>query len=121
MDQTTKQVSVLNKFESNDIETQGWRGSSGPVHVPGVGYLVLVHEVCDRSEGRHYMHRFVMFDESITSIKSVSDLFYIKHGSGVEMATGMALHKNVLYVTFGVEDSEAFLAIYHIKDVLQRL
>lgn len=121
MDQTTKQVSVLNKFESNDVATQGWRGSSGPVYLPGSGYLILVHEVCDLPEGRHYMHRFVLFDESITSIKAVSDLFYIKHGSGVEMATGMTFHKNVLYVTFGVEDSEAFLAIYHIKDVLQKL
>jgi tetratricopeptide (TPR) repeat protein len=120
MNQTTKQVQVVNKFEST-IETQGWRGSSGPVHLPGVGYLVLIHEVCDRSEGRHYMHRFVLFDEQITSIRSVSDLFYFKHGSGVEMATGMAYHKKVLHVTFGVEDSEAFLAIYYIKDVMERL
>lgn len=121
MNKEGQQVVVVNKFECKDIETQGWRGSSGPVHVPGVGYLVLVHEVCDRSEGRHYMHRFVMFDESITSVKSVSDLFYFKHSSGVEMATGMAFHKNVVYITFGVEDSEAFLAIYHINDILQKL
>lgn len=120
LDKVTKQVQVVNKFECTLFETQGWRGSSGPVLLPKVGYLILVHEVCDRSEGRHYMHRFVLFDESITSVKAVSNLFYIKHSSGVEMATGMAFHKNVLYVTFGVEDSEAFLAIYHINDVLAK-
>ena len=91
------------------IYSGDWRGSSGPVLIPGEGQLVLVHEVCDRQEGRIYMHRFVLFNETLTAFKAASDVFFFKHGDGVEMATGMAFLDGYIYVTFGVEDREAWL------------
>ena len=105
------------------VETCSWRGSSGPIRIPDQGQLILIHEVCDRSEGRHYMHRFVLFDETFSKWISSSDLFYFKHGSGVEMATGMAYHQHedMIYVTIGVEDHEAYLLACHVNDVLKSL
>lgn len=103
------------------LETSGWRGSSGPVFIPGCGYLVLIHEVCDRSEGRHYMHRFVLMDETMHRFKLASDLFYFKHGSGVEMATGMVLRQNTLYISLGIEDHEAYIITCDVENVISKL
>jgi tetratricopeptide (TPR) repeat protein len=103
------------------VETCSWRGSSGPVHIPNQGQLILVHEVCDRPEGRHYMHRFVLFDETFSQWKSSSDLFYFKHKDGVEMATGMVYCNDKIYVTIGIEDHEAYLLTCHVNDILNSL
>lgn len=101
------------------IHSSDWRGSSGPVLLPGEGQLVLIHEVCDRQEGRIYMHRFVLFNETLTAFRSASDLFYFKNNDGVEMATGMALVDGNIYVTIGIEDCEAWLVKMSVDNVKQ--
>ena len=103
------------------LQTSGWRGSSGPVMVPGHGYLILIHEICDKPEGRHYMHRFVLMDENMAQFKAASDLFYFKHGSGVEMATGMVLRQNTLYIALGIEDRQAYVMTCDVENVLSNL
>jgi hypothetical protein len=118
LDRETCQVSVVNQLEI-PIEACNWRGSSGPVLIPGEGYLLLVHEVCDRTEGRHYMHRFVLMDATLTAWKAASDLFYFKHGGGVEMATGLVYDKGMLYISIGIEDHEAYLLTVSAANVLK--
>jgi tetratricopeptide (TPR) repeat protein len=103
------------------VGSSAWRGSSGPVLVPNIGYILLIHEVCDLKEGRHYMHRFIIFDETFSKSMSMSNLFYFKHGSGVEMATGMVYNDGKLYISFGVEDSSAYLASISVEHVMKFL
>jgi hypothetical protein len=101
------------------LHTEDWRGSSGPIFVPGYGQLILVHEVCDRKEGRRYMHRFVLFNETLTSFKAASDLFFFKYSDGVEMATGMAILRDEIYITLGIEDREAWLLKTSVLNVMR--
>jgi tetratricopeptide (TPR) repeat protein len=108
LDQTNCTVSVHRQFHI-PIHAAKWRGSTGPVHIPGYGNLILVHEVCHRDEGRAYMHRFVLLDETMTSFKSASDIFFFKHNEGVEMAVGMVYIDGNIYISIGVEDHEAWL------------
>jgi predicted GH43/DUF377 family glycosyl hydrolase len=91
------------------VNAEHWRGSSGPVLIENQGWLILVHEVCDRKEDRYYMHRFVLMNEKFTELRAVSDLFYFKHKSGVEMATGMVYIDGHILITLGIEDCQAFL------------
>ena len=104
----TSSVKLHNEFKI-PIYSDKWRGSSGPILVPGEGQLILVHEVCDKPESRVYMHRFVMFNETLTAFIAASDLFFFKNQNGVEMATGMSFVGGNIYVTFGIEDREAYL------------
>ena len=99
------------------IHSAEWRGSSGPVRVPGNKWLLLVHEVCDRPEHRFYMHRFVLMDHNFTQLQSTSDLFYFQHATGVEMATGLVFVDNVLLITVGIEDSKAIMVKVNWRDV----
>lgn len=103
-----------------DVDTRDWRGSSGPVLIPKVGYLLLIHEVCDTQEGRTYTHRFLLTDLQ-WNLHGVSNLFYLKNPSGVEMATGMVLRDDQLYVSFGVEDCEAYLTKMPLRFVLAQI
>ena len=116
-DRLTSQVKIDKKIQI-PIYSESWRGSAGPVFIPNHGWLILIHEVCDRPEHRYYMHRFVMMNESFTSFICASDLFYFKHNSGVEMATGMIYLNGNVFISIGVEDSQAFIIKTTWKDIL---
>lgn len=107
LDPDTGRVEVVRTTVTSALETAHWRGSAGPVRWKQ-GYLLLVHEVCDRPEGRVYMHRWVQFDAE-WNITHVSDLLYIRYGEGVEMVTGLVVWQDRLLLTLGVEDREAWL------------
>jgi tetratricopeptide (TPR) repeat protein len=118
------QCTVEKHYEfSVSVNSKNWRGSCGPILIPNYGSLVLVHEVCDRSEGRHYMHRFVLFNQEITEYVKSSDLFYFKHGDGVEMSIGMAIApaisnlKERVYITVGIEDREAWIVMIESENL----
>ena len=115
-DRETSTVKV-HKQVNLPIHSAEWRGSSGPVRVPGNNWLMLVHEVCDRPDHRYYMHRFVMMNHNFTQLQSTSDLFYFQHAAGVEMATGLVYVDDELLITLGIEDSQAILVKVHWTDV----
>ena len=105
------------------VNSTNWRGSCGPIIIPNYGSLILVHEVCDKPEGRHYMHRFVLFNYNFTEYVKSSDLFYFKHDCGVEMSIGMAISpaiqnsEQTVYITLGVEDREAWMVTIKLEDL----
>jgi hypothetical protein len=65
------------------------------------------------------MHRFVLFNETLTSFKAASDLFFFKYSDGVEMATGMAILRDEIYITLGIEDREAWLLKTSVLNVMR--
>jgi hypothetical protein len=81
------------------------------------GWLALVHEARVRDGQRHYRHRFVWFDEA-ARLRGVSRPFFFQK-RGVEFAAGLAWHPDGkrLVVTYGVEDSEAWIATLDAGDV----
>ena len=98
------------------IQADQFRGGSQLIAFGG-GRLALVHEVRVRDKQRHYRHRFVWFDEA-TKLRGVSRPFFFAK-RGVEFAAGLAWHPDGkrLVVTFGVEDSEAWIATVDADDV----
>jgi hypothetical protein len=93
-----------------------WHGTRG-------GWLVLIHEVRERiSDGwRDYRRRFVWFDEA-SVLRGVSRPFYFSK-PGIEFAVGLAWHPDGkrLLISYGVRDSEAWIATVDAGEVRQVL
>ena len=98
------------------IAADQFRGGSQLIAFDG-GWLAIVHEARVRDKQRFYQHRFVWFDES-DRLRRVSRPFYLQK-RGVEFAAGLAWHPDGkrLVVTYGVEDSEAWIATVDAGDV----
>jgi glycosyltransferase involved in cell wall biosynthesis/tetratricopeptide (TPR) repeat protein len=81
------------------------------------GWLALIHEIEIRDGRRCYQHRFVWFDEANT-LRRVSRRFFF-HEKGIEFAAGLAWDpdRKRLMVSYGVGDSEAWIATVEPDEV----
>jgi len=96
---------------------RGFRGGSQLVPY-GAGWVAVVHEVADDEGGRTYEHRFVWFDEHL-SLTAWSPPFAFREPRTIEFAAGLAwLDDRRLVVTFGVRDTEAWVAIVNHDHLL---
>jgi hypothetical protein len=93
-----------------------FRGSAAPIEFDN-GYLVLVHEIVLSDDKRHYLHRFLYFDQDFNLIK-LSKPFTFFH-KGIEYCCGMTMdHANqTCILSIGLEDQEAYLAFIKLEDV----
>jgi glycosyltransferase involved in cell wall biosynthesis len=86
-------------------------GSSQLVPFRG-GWLAVVHEAVHGSDGlRRYWHRLAYFDKH-GPIRRLSKPFHF-FGRQIEFCAGLAYHpadKNLMVLSFGVKDAEAFVA-----------
>jgi tetratricopeptide (TPR) repeat protein len=99
------------------IAADRFRGGSQAIPFDG-GWLTLIHEARLHDGQRQYRHRFVWFDDA-GRLRRVSRPFYF-HARGVEFAAGLAWHPDAkrLIVTYGVGDSEAWIATVDADEVL---
>ena len=98
------------------IAAEAFRGGSQAIAFDG-GWLALIHEVRVRDGQRQYRHRFICIDEA-ARLRGVSRQFFF-HQHGVEFAAGLAWHPDGkrLLISYGVEDSEAWIATVDADDV----
>lgn len=86
----------------------GFRGG-GQVVPFRDGWLGIVHEVAHLDTGRRaYEHRFVWWDETLT-LRKWSPLFFFFEKQSIEFAAGLATIDDTVFVSFGVNDAEAWL------------
>ena len=86
----------------------GFRGG-GQVVPFRDGWLAIVHEVAHLDTGRRaYEHRFVWWDETLT-LRRWSPLFFFMEKQSIEFAAGLATIDDTVFVSFGVNDAEAWL------------
>jgi hypothetical protein len=86
----------------------GFRGG-GQVVPFRDGWLGVVHEVAHLDTGRRaYEHRFVWWDETLT-IRRWSPLFFFVERQSIEFAAGLATIDDTVFVSFGLNDAEAWL------------
>jgi hypothetical protein len=102
------------------INLSTFRGSGSPIPYKD-GYLAVIHEVlfCPH---RVYVHRFVMYDKMMTTIKAVTLPFYF-FSKGIEYVCGFCMDhsgKNLL-LSMGVNDAEAHLVKVSIETVEKML
>ena len=91
-----------------------WRGSSQGVRLEN-GWLFVVHEVLQLATGRRYTHRFVVLaDEGRVSYSAQFSLT----STPIEFATGLAVRRGEVVVSFGVNDALAALVIAPLSEVL---
>lgn len=96
---------------------RGFRGG-GQVVAFDDGWLAIVHEVAHLADGRRaYEHRFVWFDDTMT-LRRWSPLFYFRRQQSIEFAAGLAVLGDDVWVSFGVNDAEAWTARLSLGDVL---
>jgi len=103
------------------VRADQFRGGSQLLAFDG-GWLALVHEArVLNGGGREYRHRFVWFDAA-SRLKRLTQPFCF-HGHGVEFAAGLAWHPDGerLVVTYGIADSEAWIATLAPQEVRSAL
>ena len=86
----------------------GFRGGGQVVPFQG-GWLGIVHEVAHLDTGRRaYEHRFVWWDETLT-LRKWSPLFFFVEKQAIEFSAGLATIDDTVFVSFGINDAEAWL------------
>ncbi len=83
------------------------------------GFLFVVHQVFVLDDLRHYLHRFVLLDRSL-SPRAASPAFSFT-GRRVEFCAGLARRDDDLLVAFGVDDAHAIAGVVREDDVLRLL
>ena len=99
-----------------------WRGSAGPVawsseEYPEEAYLCVMHKVQIGGDGRWYYHRFLTLDKDFKPSRLSG--FVRMSKERVEYVSGMckAIGDNAYYITYGVKDSEAYIAKMESKEI----
>ena len=117
---------------AHSLNAAGWRGSAGPVSMPGTGrWLMLVHEVVvrhrpGRPADRVYLQRFVEVEcDPRFVVTRISRPFVFAH-HGIEFPCGMTLSHDgrELVIGLGIEDSSAYLCrlpLARVERLLQGL
>lgn len=100
---------------------RGFRGGSQLVRLNDGTRLCVVHEVAVDDGKRIYEHRFVRFDEEVTTILGVSPPFYFSEHRAIEFCAGLARAGDDLLVTWGVRDAEAWIGRLPVEDACQML
>lgn len=117
----TNVVRARSDAPSSTLFLGSFRGSVGPVSPSEGLWLSLVHYY-STGDGRWYHHRWVQHDPETLAPKAVSATFCFNAVAGdaeVEFAAGLVVgHDGVLWVTYGKDDHEAWLARLDVTSVL---
>jgi predicted GH43/DUF377 family glycosyl hydrolase len=103
------------------IASDAFKGGGQLLYFNG-GWLAIIHESHDMYDSkRRYTHRFVWFD-CYGNLKKISPRFYFKDVC-IEFAAGMAMHPdgNRVVISFGMHDSESWLATVTMNDIMNSL
>lgn len=86
------------------------------------GWLAVGHYVYFMEEMNHqrvYYHFFIYVEKDLTEIRMSNPFHFEKHV--IEFATGLVAHKNNIYISYSVSDSEPRVMTIPIEDVSKRL
>ena len=113
--------SYSGKYVLND-----YRGSANPVEwssdaFPDEMYLCVIHKVQSSSDGRRYYHRFITLDKDLKP--SRVSCFLRLTSERIEYWSGLcfSIEKDSYWVSYGVKDSEAWLAEFKKEFVEESL
>lgn len=97
------------------IFTDYFRGSTLPRPYKD-GYLFAIHEVAMDGENRVYYFRFVTLDKDLNMTR-VSLPFRISPLIGIQYLSGLEIINDKLYLSWGENDSEAYIGIFALKEL----
>ena len=80
------------------------------------GWLAVVHQLHFAGGKKVYAHSFAFFDRALTSVR-FGRSFYFNRGDGIEFCAGLAHFQDRWIVSYGVGDSEAWLAEIELETV----
>ena len=72
------------------------------------GWLAVVHRLHFVDNRKVYAHQFAAFDRDLTSVRFGRTFFFNR--VGIEFCAGLAHHQGRFILSYGVEDSEAWIA-----------
>ncbi len=97
----------------------GFRGGSQGVDL-GDAHLFVVHEVLHHARGRVYAHRLVRLDHATWTIDAMSAPFHFTK-VGIEFCAGLAVLDDDAFISFGVDDATAWIALCRLDQLLELL
>lgn len=108
-----KNAQVVNRSTGFDLSR--FSGSAPPIAFDD-GYLLMVHETV-YEDTRIYLHRFVFLDQDLNITKLSKPFIYLH--KGIEYCCGIATDhlENVLVMTVGIEDREAYFCYVDLNTV----
>jgi hypothetical protein len=85
-------------------------------------WLWVDHSVSWNAQGREriYAHHFVLANENLSEVISISDPFYFEQ-LGIEFCAGLAFYNNEITLSYSVKDATSKLATIPISTVLSML
>lgn len=98
-----------------------FRGGSQLLKIDA-GWLTVIHETTEpSSEGRVYLHRFVLLDEHFAFVATTEPFYFLQRG--IEFCAGLAYDQDRkrFVVSFGVNDNEAWLGFLDESAVYAQL
>lgn len=105
------------------LNFERFRGSGGPVMLSEnnkIKWLTVVHEVSwSNDNSRIYTHRFVVMND-IFDIIGISDPWYFEN-RGIEFCRSMCLKDDILILTCGLKDEEAWCYIIRKDKVISMI
>lgn len=127
-DMSGKIISYYDTFKASNgkFNVKEYRGSAGPVpwssatH-PNERYLCVMHKVYIGGDGRRYYHRFMTLNKDLKP--SRVSCFVRMTKEKVEYWSGMcpSLDGNSYWITYGLKDSEGYIAELESKDIEELL
>jgi predicted GH43/DUF377 family glycosyl hydrolase len=84
------------------------------------GWVAVIHEVAYLNARRCYEHRLVWFDANLR-LAAISQPFAFREKQAIEFAAGLARHGDLLVMSFGVRDAEAWLVALAEEDAWRLL
>ena len=104
----------LEHIECSFRAAKGFRGGSQLVKIKN-NYYSIIHEAVSMNNKRTYLHRLVEWDSGFKLLR-YSKAFTLKENSTIEFCAGMCAVNNIIYISFGLRDAEAYVACLSMKD-----
>ena len=121
-----KSGTIVAEFSYGAYSLENYRGSANPVEwsslsFPDELYLCVIHKVQSSADGRRYYHRFITLDKHLKPSRVSHFLRLTTERIEYWSCMCLSIEKDSYWVSYGVKDSEAWLAEFKKEFVEEAL
>jgi predicted GH43/DUF377 family glycosyl hydrolase len=107
-------ISIFGNINDDINDEHSLRGGACPILIDNF-YLGIGH--CRRNG--HYLHFFYIFENKPPfDILGITTFFKLDGDEKIQFVTGLSLYKDIIYVSYGVNDCFNRMSNFHLDDIL---